>query len=78
MSKPPLVITVPSEPRFVSRKTLAARYEMSERTISRWTDSGVLPYNAAPGNIRRYDLQLCDEIFAAWSRRGLVPSGRAA
>lgn len=55
------IAPLPTEVKYVDKKTLAARYDVSPHTIAKWMDCGILD-NAYfhIGYIIRFDVQACD------------------
>lgn len=57
------------ERELVSRATLSRLLDVSEETIEKWKDKGILPYYKMPGSsLVRYPLQEVRD----WYRRGRV------
>ena len=58
--------STPTDPRFVSVRTLSSRYDVSASTIWRWLRTGVLPKEAihrlGPTSTR-FDVVLCDRAL---------------
>jgi hypothetical protein len=54
---------VANSPRLVSGRALAKRYSVSPRTITAWTQRGILPTVIVNQRLFRYDVRACDKAL---------------
>jgi len=55
-----------ADTRYLSRRAVAALFEVSPHTVYRWTREGRLPYVLTPGGRRRYPRDEIQRLVATW------------
>lgn len=55
------VLPVPPGKRLIDIQVVAAKYDADPRSISRWADTGIIPFGIKLGSLRKWD---ADEIDA--------------
>jgi hypothetical protein len=49
--------------RLVTKKTIAARYGVSIRTVNNWMRRRILPYTKMSSRMVRFDVEVCDLVL---------------